>query len=80
MATDNRLLLSMPIGLFANGDGANNCHEAKGPPGDQIGYGIKLFTPQKQRRYTSSVKGYKGQLIQYRSRGILGCIIWLCAT
>ena len=46
MATDNRLLLSMPIGLFANGDGANNCHGAKGPPGDQIGYGIKIFTPQ----------------------------------
>ena len=24
---------------------ANNCHGAKGPPGDQIGYGIKLFAP-----------------------------------
>lgn len=43
--TDNRLILSMPIGLYANGDGANNCHGAKGPPGDQIGYGIKLFAP-----------------------------------
>ena len=44
-ATDNRDILSMPSCSFINGDGSNNGHGSKGPPGDQIGYIHKKFSP-----------------------------------
>ena len=43
-ATDNRDILSMPSGSFINGDGSNNGHGSKGPPGDQLGYRHKKYS------------------------------------
>ena len=43
-ATDNRdIRFFYDIRSFINGDGSNNDHGSKGPPGDQIGFRIKSF-------------------------------------